>query len=78
MFSWFKYLSVNLVFFPPLGLWSGNFLLTAPFPDHYLLVPFSWCLPGQTISESKTTIEPDSLNNFEVLHLCRCNLDRLL
>ena len=33
-------LSVILVFFPPLGLWSGNFFLIAPFPDHCLLVPF--------------------------------------
>ena len=36
----YKYLSVILVFFPPLGLWSGNFFLIAPFPDHCLLVPF--------------------------------------
>ena len=28
-------------FFPPLGLWSGDFFLIAPFPDHYLLVPSS-------------------------------------
>ena len=27
-------------FFPPLGLWSGNIFLIAPFPDHCLLVPF--------------------------------------
>ena len=26
--------------FPPLGLWSGNIFLIAPFPDHCLLVPF--------------------------------------
>ena len=36
MFSWYKYLS-----FPPLGFFfKGNFFLTAPFPDHCLLVPF--------------------------------------
>ena len=35
MFSWYKYRNVILVFFPLLGLWSGNF-----FPDHCLLVPF--------------------------------------
>ena len=40
MFSWYKYLSVILVFFPPLGFLSGNFLLIATFPDHCLLVPF--------------------------------------
>ena len=27
-------------FFSPLCLWSGNFFLIAPFPDHCLLVPF--------------------------------------
>ena len=41
MFSWYKNLSVILVFFPPLNLWSGNCFLTAPFPDHCLFVPFS-------------------------------------
>ena len=30
---------VVLVFFPPLGLWSWNFFLIEPFPDHCLLVP---------------------------------------
>ena len=29
----------------PLGLWSGNFFLIAPFPDHCLLVPFYKYLP---------------------------------
>ena len=37
MFSWYKYLSVFFSFFPPLSLWSGNFFLIAPFPDHCLL-----------------------------------------
>ena len=27
-------------FFPPLGLWSVDFFLVAPFPDHCLLVHF--------------------------------------
>ena len=40
MFSWYTYLSVSLVFFPPLGLWSGDFFLIAAFPDHCVLVPF--------------------------------------
>ena len=40
MFSKDKYLSVNLVFFPPPRFWSGNFFLHASFPDHSLLVPF--------------------------------------
>ena len=37
--SKYKYLIVNLDFPPPpLGFWSGNFFLIAPFPDHCLLV----------------------------------------
>ena len=40
MFSRYQYLSVILVFSPPIGLWNGNFFLIAPFPDHCLLVPF--------------------------------------
>ena len=39
MFSWYKYLVVNLVF-SHLGFGSGNLFLIAPFPDHCLLVPF--------------------------------------
>ena len=37
MFSWYKYLTVNLVF-SHLGFWSGNLFLIAPFPDLCLLV----------------------------------------
>ena len=39
MFSWYKYLVINLVF-SHLGFWSGNLLLIAPFPDLCLLVLF--------------------------------------
>ena len=39
MFSWYNYLIVNLVF-PHLGFLSGNLLLSSPFPDRCLLVPF--------------------------------------
>ena len=39
MFSWYKYLIVNLVF-SHLSFWSGNLFMIAPFPDHCLLVPF--------------------------------------
>ena len=39
MFSWYKYLIVNLVF-SHLGFWSGNLFLFAPFPDLCLLVLF--------------------------------------
>ena len=41
MFSWYKYLIVNLVFFPP-RFWSGNLFLIAPFPYLCLLVPFNF------------------------------------
>ena len=39
MFSWYKYLIVNLVF-SHLGFWSGNLFLIAHFPDLCILVPF--------------------------------------
>ena len=39
MFSWYKYLIVNLVF-SHLGFWSGNLFLIAPFPDLCILVLF--------------------------------------
>ena len=41
MFSWYKYLIVNLVF-SQLGFWSGGLFLIAPFPDLCLLVPFQY------------------------------------
>ena len=40
MFSQYKYLIVNLVFFLPRFCWGRNFFLIAPFPDHCQLVPF--------------------------------------
>ena len=40
MFSTYKYLIVYLVFTTSV-LWSGNFFLIAPFPDHCLLVPYT-------------------------------------
>ena len=38
MFSWYKYLIVNLVF-SHLGFWSENLFLIAPFLDLCLLAP---------------------------------------
>ena len=38
MFSKYKYLIVSLVF--PISVFGVGIFLTAPFPDHYLLVPF--------------------------------------
>ena len=46
VFSWYKYLIVNLVF-SHLDFWSGNLFLIAPFPDRYLLVPFCHMNTGQ-------------------------------
>ena len=40
MFSWYKYLIVNLVL-SHLGFWCRNLFLIAPFPDLCLLVPFN-------------------------------------
>ena len=37
MFSWYKNLIVNIVFFH-LGFWNGNLFLIAHFPDRCLLV----------------------------------------
>ena len=39
MFSWYKYLIINLVF-SHLGFRSGNLFLIAPFRDLCLLEPF--------------------------------------
>ena len=39
MFSWYKYLNVDLVF-SHLGFGSGNLFLIAPCPDLCLLVPY--------------------------------------
>ena len=39
MFSWYKYLIVNLVL-SHLGFWSGHCFLIEPFPDLCLLVAF--------------------------------------
>ena len=38
MFSWYRYLIVDLVF-SHLGFWSLNLFLIAPFPDLCLLLP---------------------------------------
>ena len=46
MFYKYKYLIVNLLllFFFHLGFWNENFILIAPFSDHYLLVPYNFHL----------------------------------
>ena len=52
--SWYKYLTVSLVF-SHLGFWSGNLFLIAPFPDLCLLVPFyKASLPDFTCQVSKS------------------------
>ena len=53
--SWYKYLTVSLVF-SHLGFWSGNLFLIAPFPDLCLLVPFHMTLAvGGTLNPNQTT-----------------------
>ena len=47
MFSWYKYLIVNLVF-SHLGFWSGNHFLFAPFPDLCLLVTLCYIRVANT------------------------------
>ena len=46
MFSWYKYLIINLVF-SYLGFWSGNLFQIAPFPDLCLFVPLN--VSGQKV-----------------------------
>ena len=46
MFSLCKDLYVILFLFPPFGLWSWNFFLIAPFPDHCLILPFYFPAPN--------------------------------
>ena len=55
MFSWYKYLIVNLVF-SHLGFWSGNLFLIAPFPDLCLLVLFfsSRAIAIKNVNNTKT------------------------
>ena len=59
MFSWYKYLFVNLAF-SHLGFWSGNLFLIVPFPDLCLHVLFlSTCFymtrrAGTVLEYSKT------------------------
>ena len=43
MFSWYKYLIVNLGF-SNLGFWIENLFLSVPFPDLCLLVLFLSCV----------------------------------
>ena len=40
MFSQYKYIIVNLVFFLPRFCWGRKFFLIGPFPDHCQLVPY--------------------------------------
>ena len=56
MFSWYTYLRVILVFFPPLGLWSGNIFLISPLPDHCLLVRF-FINKGAALYEKRVSIK---------------------
>ena len=61
MFSWYKYLVVNLVF-SYLGFWSGNLFLIAPFPDLCLLVPFNTIVNQKQFS---TIIKAKLINRFK-------------
>ena len=56
--SWYKYLTVSLVF-SHLGFWSGNLFLIAPFPDLCLLVPFPThrTTPNWIVSNSLDSVD---------------------
>ena len=60
MFSWYKYLIVNLVF-SHLGFWSGNLFLIAPFPDLYLLVLLCYSTTVHAINTDGTQFHDDFL-----------------
>ena len=77
MFSWYKYLIVNLVFFH-LGFWSGNLLLIAPFPDLCLLVPFLYY--NNNNDENNHNNNNNNNNNYNNYNnndriLCKLNCD---
>ena len=66
MFSWYKYLIINLVF-SHLGFWSGNLFLIAPFPDLCLLVLFH----PVSVTETSSVIDIEDSKSTEagtVLH----------
>ena len=74
MFSWYKYLIVNLVF-SHLGFWSGNLFLVAPFPGRCLLVPFYNLKVHyatslfDSISQTNTTVDNVNYDQIIKLHL---------
>ena len=65
--SWYKYLTVSLVFFFHLGFWSGNLFLIAPFPDLCLLVPFYGVYISQLIRFARVY---DHVADFNVRNKC--------
>ena len=66
MFSWYKYLIVNLVF-SHLGFWSGNLFPIAPFTDLCLLVLFFNKLSkGNSLSWALTTTN----GSRSLVHFC--------
>ena len=69
MFSWYKYLIVNLVF-SYLGFWSGNLFLIAPFPDLCLLVPFhssvSKCNNTVVLKNYRRTYSSDVVDMYNI------------
>ena len=68
MFSWLKYLIVNLVF-SHLGFWSGILFLIAPFPDLCLLVPFfkDYYLTMQMRCDNQDVMRKKPTKNDEAL-----------
>ena len=74
MFSWYKYLIVNLVF-SHLGFWSGNLFLIAPFPGLCLLVLF--CVnPG--IFHNLIPLSNEKTNNLHMRKQRRRSADQCL
>ena len=68
MFSWYKYLTVSVVF-SHLGFWSGSLFLIAPFPDLCLLVLFSHSNLPQNKTHSyasRLIVDPSTFNRLEI------------
>ena len=78
MFSWYKYLIVNLVF-SHLGFWSGNLFLIVPFPDLCLLVPFwSFYCIIQLFNANILRNSNSSIITARAQEICHINTRRFL
>ena len=70
MFSWYKYLIVNLVF-SHLGFWSGNLFLIAPFP--FLIIAYLYFFKDlKTFEALDKNQKLDSFKTNENINMKQC------